>query len=61
MSVYVVWFLSTLAVSYGLLCAADSQVRGVRFGARLAVLVFAGLGVLSGIIAFLFLVLGMVR
>lgn len=51
MAWYLGWYLSTLVVSYGLLVAHDSPRWGVRFGARLTVLVFGVVVAVSGVVA----------
>lgn len=48
---YLGWYLSTLVVSYGLLVAHDSPRWGVRFGARLTVLVCGVVVAVSGVVA----------
>lgn len=48
---YLGWYLSTLVVSYGLLVAHDSPRWGVRFGARLTVLVLGVVVAVSGGVA----------
>lgn len=52
MSWYLGWYLSTLVVSCVLLEAHDSPRWGVRFGARLTVLVLGVLTGVSGVVAF---------
>lgn len=51
MAWYLGWYLSTLVVSYGLLVAHDSPRWGVRFGARLTVLVLGVVVAVSGGVA----------